>query len=360
MNRSPHERSGTAEGVRRLLRAGGDLERAFVRRVPTPAEVAGRRPLALMARDVELLAAVRAHGVLTADLLELAFFAGWRSPRFRPSSSCYVRLCRLWLWGYLDRLERPAARAAGGSRPALWALGRGGLPVLARRDTETGGSFPGRLRLDRLRGRALGHDLVAAAFWAHLRVLLRGAPVRCWRWVSERDLRALGLRVRDPRTGWRLPFLPDGYAEIRYASAADTEAGLRVGPAVGGVGAPAPTAGVLDGAVQCLVVEVDMGTLPVTRFRRKARAFELAMRQGVSARALGRAEFEVLVLAKDARRLERLFAAARREVPKERWAWWSFATLEALDPARFGGCVWLTLERQRTPLLYAFGRATGP
>jgi hypothetical protein len=105
-----------------------------------------------------------------------------------------------------------------------------------------------------------------------------------------------------------------------------------------------------DGDAQCLVVEVDMGTLPLPRFRRKAGAFELALRQGVSARAFGRAEFVVLVLARDAARLERLRGAARREVPEERWAWWSFATAGMLIAERFGGCEWLTLEGRRTPL----------
>ena len=95
-----------------------------------------------------------------------------------------------------------------------------------------------------------------------------------------------------------------------------------------------------------------MGTLPLPRFRRKARAFELALRQGVFARAFGRAEFEVLVLAHDAARLERLRAAARWEVPEERWGWWSFATLEVLAPGRFAHAGWLTLEGRRVGLLY--------
>jgi hypothetical protein len=356
---APHDRAGAAGGaLRRLLGAGGDRERAFVRRVPMPAELARRRPLALTGRDVALLAAVRAHGVLTADLLELAFFAGWRPGRDGPSSSCYVRLRQLWLWGYLDRLERPAARAAGGSRPALYALGRRGAPALAVRGPDAGGRPPTRLRLDRLRGRALGHDLVAAAFWAHLRGLLREAPVRGWRWVTERDLRALGLRVRDPRTGWRLPFLPDGYAEIRYGPRPGGSARAETGRAP--EGGQHDAAGAVDSAVQCLVVEVDMGTLPLPRFRRKARAFELALRQGVFGRHFGRDEFEVLVLTKDGARLGRLWRAARREVPEPRWAWWSFATLEVLAPERFGGGAWLTLEGRRTPLLYDRHAALGP
>jgi hypothetical protein len=292
-----------------------------------------------------------AHGVLTADLLELAFLRGWTPEREGPSTSCYVRLRRLWLWGYLDRLERPAARAAGGSRPALWALGRRGASTLASRNLGRDGSLPGRLRLDRLRGRALGHDLVAAACWAHLRVLLRTAPISGWRWVAERELRALGLAVSDPRTGWRLPFLPDGYAEIRYAPRPGQDRRAATGQRSGGNPGLA-AAGAPGGAVQCVVVEVDMGTLPLARFRRKARAFELALRQGVFARAFRQPEFEVLVLARDVTRLERLRDAARREVAQERWPWWSFGTLGVLEPARFGRYAWLTLEGTRTPLQY--------
>src|SRR5262249_27755550 len=105
------------------------------------------------------------------------------------------------------------------------------------------------------------------------------------------------------------------------------------------------------------VLEVDLGTLPLPRFRRKARAFELALSGGLFARRFGRPEFEVLVVVSDRGRLARLWAAARREGPGGRWPGWSFVTVEELAPERFGGCEWLTLEGRRTPLLYD-GEAT--
>jgi hypothetical protein len=313
--------------------------RSLVLRAPTPAELAGRRPLVLTPRDRDVLGAVHAHGVLTAAQIEVAFYSGGAGGRARPgtpSANCYVRLRRLWLWGYLARLEQAMPRGLGGSRPALYALGPRGA-VYAGDCDDPGVPPVGRLRPDRLAGRALEHDLTAATFWARLCALLRAAPVPVagWRWVAERRLRALRLTARDPRTGRRLPFLPDGYLEVEYAH---DEA-----PAGGAGGDP---------VVQCAVLEVDLGTLPLPRFRRKARAFELALSGGLFARRFGRPEFEVLVVASDRGRLARLWAAARREVPEGRWAWWSFAPLEALTRERFGGCEWLTLEGRHTPLLY--------
>src|ERR687885_1859749 len=97
------------------------LRGAFVRRTPTAAELAQRPPLVLTDRDVQILTAIHSHGFLTADLIELAFFpaATDRRPARQPRRPCatrvYDRLRHLWLWGLLERVERPVARTLGGS-----------------------------------------------------------------------------------------------------------------------------------------------------------------------------------------------------------------------------------------------------
>ena len=298
-------RQGLPSGSRRRA-VGGFL----VVRARRPAELAGRRPIVLTRRDREILAAVHAHGVLTASQIELAFFSGLaggspeRGRPGAPSGNCYVRLRQLWLWGYLERLEQPLPRGAGGSRPALYALGPRGAPHSGDRDdpdTPRGrpaAAGPARRPLARARlgrGRLLGPPAGPVARGAG-----RGGG---WRWTAERRLRALALGVRDPRTRRWHPFLPDGYFEVEYAAARACGAAApdwgpvprtpsrhRPGPQTRRRGPEASP------VVQCAVLEVDMGTLPLPRFRRKARAFELALRQGVFARAFGRAEFEVLVL----------------------------------------------------------------
>lgn len=56
-----------------------DLGQLTVRR-PTAKELAGRVPIVVTDRDVDLLAAVSTHGFLTVDLLDPARFreAAWR------------------------------------------------------------------------------------------------------------------------------------------------------------------------------------------------------------------------------------------------------------------------------------------
>lgn len=217
----------------------------LVRQQPTKAELATRSPIVLTARDHAILIAVHTHGCLTADHIELAFFppastAGRRS----PSSRVHDRLRQLWLWGFLDRVELPVGRHSG-RRPLLYALGTQGIPAVEAK-REPGSLRVQRRRLDRLGGLGNEHDLIIASFWAQLVALLRTRRDITLRWIPERDLRARRIRVRDPRTGYLLPMLPDAYLELRYPS----------------------------GAIQCVMLEVDMGTLTLARFRRKLRAFE--------------------------------------------------------------------------------------
>jgi hypothetical protein len=138
--------------------------------------------------------------------------------------------------------------------------------------------------------------------------------------------------VRDPQARRWLPFLPDAYFEIEY----------------------------LDGAVQCCLVEIDMGTQALRYVRRKLRAFELALAQGLFARHWNHPEFEVLILTPSLARLEHVWEAARQEVAEERWPWYVLTTLAGLDPAAFGREIWRTLEDERVSLLYAQAFRTEP
>jgi hypothetical protein len=142
-------------------------------------------------------------------------------------------------------------------------------------------------RLDRLDHVFVDHDLKAAALWANLRAQLRGRRSCRWLWLGERELRAKRMRVRPPQGDYWLPFLPDAYFEVTYP----------------------------DGDVQCTLVEVDMGTLTLRRFGRKALAFEAALDDGVFRKHFpNRDEFEVLVLTTSRRRLRAL-----RQIAGSRW-----------------------------------------
>ena len=345
------------------------LRGAFVRRTPTAAELAQRPPLALTARDVQILTAIHTHGFLTTELIELAFFpaATDRRPARQPRRPCatrvYDRLRHLWLWGFLERVERPVARTLGGSYPVLYCLGERGVAHVAV-PAEQSTARIRRRRLDRLDHQFIEHDLKAAALWAHLCAALRAAGLHRWSWTGERDLRARHLGVVDPKTRRRLPFLPDGYFEINYdydPAGAGPAAGLshrlvgsstaafadeerrREGQRPMAIPSPSDT-------VQACLVEIDMGTLTLRRFRAKVRAFELALAQGLFAREWQRATFEVL--APSAKRLGHLCHTARGEVPRDRWRWYSFASFEVLHAGTFGDYAWQTLDGQHVRLLY--------
>lgn len=297
----------------------------LVRRRPTPAELRRRVPIVLTDRDQDLLTAVYLHGLLSTELIELAFYPP-DATRRSHSTQAYDRLRQLWVWSYLERIERPVARVIGGRRPFLYALGSRAVPLVAARLQRSLDAVR-RRRLDRLDALFLEHDLKTAALWAHLRALLPSRTVATLTWIPERDLRARRVRVRDPRTqGW-LPVLADAYFRIDYAT----------------------------GAVQPCLVEIDMGTLTLARFRRKISAFEAYLAQGLFARHYGQEGFEVLVLTHSPQRLEHLWQAARDEVHPDRWEWYFLATFDILQRQRFGEEVWRDLGGEYYGILYEKG-----
>jgi hypothetical protein len=123
------------------------------------------------------------------------------------------------------------------------------------------------------------------------------------------------MRVRDPERGCWLPFLPDGSFELAHP----------------------------DDRIQCALLEVDMGTLTVRRFARKVQAFEVALARDVFSKHFTWDEFEVFVLTPSRRRLEALRRTAEGVVRADRQTDYFFATLEALQPARFAEGEWCDL-----------------
>ena len=297
------------------------LQNQMVWRRPSAEQLRRRTPIALTERDLEILTDVHKHGFLTAELIELGHFPEHVAPRADRSSCCYDRLRSLWFWNYLYRVELPIAPSVGGRRPYLYTLGRAGVPHVEARLSD--GPPVQVRRLERLHDLYRDHDLRASALWASLKAVVRASRVCRFDWRAERDLRARKLWVRDPRSDARLPVLPDAFFQLWYA----------------------------DGTVQSVIVEVDMGTHALAKFRRKIRAFELFAAAGGFGQHFGADDVEVWLLAPTAKRLENLRRAARAEVPPERVRSYFLASFDALTPDGITGGGWLDLDGATT---YAF------
>jgi hypothetical protein len=178
------------------------------------------------------------------------------------------------------------------------------------------------------------HDLAGAALRCNLVALLRRLRMNWYVvWIPEREFRARHLTMPDRDGRRKLPWLPDGAFSVQHR----------------------------DKTFQRALVEIDMGTLTLRRFRRKVRAFEEFITQGLAERVLGEGceECEVVVLTRSRRRLDELRAVAREEVDEDRWSDYLFATLDVLEPTRFAEQSWLTLEDEAVHLLWekAYERA---
>ncbi len=294
------------------------LQHHMVRRLPTSAELSVRKPIGLTERDEAILSAVATHGLLTTELIELAYFSTplpGGEGRGAPSSRAYSRLRQLWLWGYLERIELPVARVLGGRRPYLYTLTRRGMSFVSSHH-KAPIAFPSPRRLDRLDDRFLEHDLRVTALWAHMQALVRVEQIRHCRWTPERDLRALGLRVRDPQINRWLTVLPDGYVELEHHNQ----------------------------TIQCLMVDIDMGTLTVGRFRLKLRAFQALVSSGMFQEHWHRDDCTLIVVSHSWERVKQLWKAAREEVPYDSFSRYVFAAFASLASSSVEhDAIWLTL-----------------
>jgi hypothetical protein len=63
-------------------------------------------------------------------------------------------------------------------------------------------------------------------------------------------------------------------------------------------------------------------------------------------------DFEVCVLTRSRQRLNQLWRATRETVDGNRWSWYSFATLDLLQPQRFRDTSWVSAENEFVSLLH--------
>ncbi|HLY66848.1 MAG TPA: hypothetical protein VKU60_15040, partial [Chloroflexota bacterium] len=192
---------------------------------------------------------------------------------------------------------------------------------------ERGRTAVNRRRLDRLNDLEIEHDLKAALFWAHLRGYLETTWIERWSWVAERDLRAMHRRVYDREADRALPVLPDGEFWLHYPS----------------------------GRIQWGMVEIDAGTLTLTRFRAKVRAFSLWAESYLEdlPEDATKPNVGVYIVSHSEGRMRQLMSKAAEAIDSlDSPPCFYFATFDDLHPAAFPDC-WRRFDGKSYYLLYA-------
>ena len=250
-------------------------------------------PMQLTSRDRQLVQAVYEHRLLRQDQIQRLFF---------PSrNTANRRLQFLYQHGFLQRLALPI-RLGEGRPQAVYALDARGADLIAARL----GIDRGELHWQKAGAQAsfyfLEHTLAINDFRIAITQAAQRRGHRIVRWIDEREVKALQMRVPAPATDKHrrhLPVVPDSYFEYEAGS-------KRSG----------------------FFLEMDMGTMATKRFRDKVKAFLIYKRDGFYQRQFGIHSLRVLTVAPSPRRLRSLKRAT--EQAQGRALFW-FTTQHAVE-----------------------------
>jgi hypothetical protein len=105
-----------------------------------------------------------------------------------------------------------------------------------------------------------------------------------------------------------------------------------------------------DGRVQYALVEIEMGTMPLQRFRQKMRAFNLHLDEVWRRKPEWR--YEVYVLASSYNRREELRETSKTVIGGRDRYLFMFGTMLMLQPQAFGGYGWVDLNDIEKTVLF--------
>lgn len=277
--------------------------------------------LRLQPRDFDVLASLADHRLLSIPQLGVL--------HFHSRGGAEGRLRRLHKGGLVARVFLPARPYDRTTHTIYGLAGRGARTLQERR----GGELPRFLSTREQRsGLFLDHTLRRNDVRICLELLAREDPgfqLLTWRQAPQ-EVRA-SASVRVGRKQERIPLIPDGYFAIRHA-----------------------------GAVEAFVVEIDMGTVLLSRMERRYQGYFAWWKgRGHHAR-FGKMPLRVLTLTTTTRRLQALKnAAVRAPTGAEGSGLFWFATLDIADienPHRLLGASWEVARKgadtKNLPLLH--------
>jgi hypothetical protein len=225
----------------------------------------------LTERDKQVVCAVYEHRLLRRDQIERLFFT--------QASTCNQRLMRLYQHGYLDRIFRPVSF---GSSQAVYALDKNGADLVAQELGMDRNKINWKRKNNKVETLFMEHTLAINDCFVNLVLSIRESPsIDLLFWEHE----SKELQDRVPDTEGKQKYLtiaPDAFFAIR-----------------------------LSEGKSFFFLEVDMGTMTLTRFRKKIIAYRQFWKTGKYRAKFGFSSFRVLIIATSSRRLENLEAVTR-------------------------------------------------
>ena len=253
-------------------------------------------PMIMTPRDVAVVSAVHQFGVLDRSQIERLLFrpdGGQDHPT--KTSRCRLRLKLLYHHGYLARLVS-GVQPGKGHGDYIYCLDRKGAQLIAR----TTGVDPNWRPKDKVRTPFfLEHTLKLNDFRIAVTLGAQQHGYALAQWVDEREFRVMKERVVDLSDGSEvLPFMPDGFFVLN-----------------------------VEEHRACFFVEIDRGTMTVSRFGTKVRAYISFRQSGQAVNVFQTKYFRVLTVTTGEKRLTSLRQATEKADGKDHF--W-FTTLDQI------------------------------
>jgi len=168
--------------------------------------------MVLTERDKEIVKSVYTYRLLTCGQVEtLLFSPDGNQDHPTKTSICRKRLKLLYQHEYLDRIHLPIVPNQG-SRPVVYCLAEQGAQLVANEQGVERPSVAWRRKDNDVDIYFLDHSLRINDVRIAVTLSAKRDGWVLTRWVTERELKSLGERVRDPaRPDRSLPIAPDAY-----------------------------------------------------------------------------------------------------------------------------------------------------
>lgn len=272
--------------------------------------------LRLTTRDVQILEALQAAGLLTTHQIRNLYFTEGNGGKDGLIKACERRLRLLFQAQLVRRIEQPVTRGEG-SKPYVYALTRKGAELLMTEVGIDAAELDWRPKSFEANPAFLSHLLATTDFRITLLNACKGTEIAVTQWVDERELRIADMVDYVMLTGphgqeKKTAVIPDAVIVLEWREKR-----------------------------ALFMVEIDMRTVPVEPrlwdakgWTRKIRAYEAWFRSEGFLTKYGGRRARVLTITTGEQRLNNLLQVTERTAEEYQDAFYFSTFGEALEPSK--------------------------